>query len=207
MQSRARIVTIIVIAVAVPTIAIWQRWSEIRVFARELTSALRQDGGKSSRGGTYATGNRINKTSTTAAFAASGDWQKAIDQVLTQKSEPAVIGASLLELIPDLPAAGRLEAAQHVANLIPDENYEPVSRLLVNPETSEDVQELLLMDLLNRSNAVKLPTLLEVARTPDHAKAQQAKNLLQPYLVEDYGNNWAKAQQKVAIWLKEHPDS
>ena len=50
-------------------------------------------------------------------------------------------------------------------------------------------------------------TPLEVARTPDHAKAQQAKDLLQPYLVQDYGSDWVKAQEKLAVWLKEHPDT
>jgi hypothetical protein len=150
----------------------------------------------------------VNRTPTTpAALAAAGNWEKAIDQVLTQKAEPAAIGTALLELLPSLPEAGRAEAVQHMANLLPNEGYEPASRMLANPETASEVQDLLLTDLLNRPNALKLPVLLEVARTPDHAKAQQAKDLLQPFLVQDYGSDWVKAQEKLAIWLKEHPDT
>jgi hypothetical protein len=208
MQSRARIITIIVVSLAVPTLTIWQRWSEIRVFARELTNALTQsaDSRPGKGGGSFVPGNRPDGT-TPAALAAAGNWEKAIDQVLTQKAEPAVIGTALLELLPSLPEAGRTEAVQHMANLLPNEGYEPASRMLANPETSSEVQDVLLTDLLNRPNALKLPVLLEVARTPEHAKAQQAKDLLQPYLVDDYSTDWAKAQEKVAIWLKEHPDT
>ena len=61
-------------------------------------------------------------------------------------------------------------------------------------------------DALNRPNSLKLPTLLEVARTTQHPKAGDAKEMLGFFLDTDYGDDWPKWQEKLAEWLKENPD-
>ena len=55
-------------------------------------------------------------------------------------------------------------------------------------------------------NAVKLPLLLEVARTPQHPKAEEAKDLLELYLEEDYGADWNKWQANMEQWIKDNPE-
>jgi hypothetical protein len=61
-------------------------------------------------------------------------------------------------------------------------------------------------DALNRPNSLKLPALLEVARTPQHPKAGDAKEVLGFFLETDYGDDWPKWQDKVQAWLKDNPD-
>ncbi len=61
-------------------------------------------------------------------------------------------------------------------------------------------------DVLNRPNSVKLPLLLDLARDPQHPKASEAKDILELFLEEDYGNDWTKWQAKLDQWLKDNPD-
>ena len=65
---------------------------------------------------------------------------------------------------------------------------------------------MLIVDVLNRPNTLKLPLLLELARDAQHPKAAEAKDLLELYLEEDYGSDWNKWQAKMEQWLKENPD-
>jgi hypothetical protein len=112
----------------------------------------------------------------------------------------------LFAMFPRLPADGQVEIAQHLSNLVEDEDYAPLGKLLENPKLPEDVLDILMADLLNRPNATKLPMFLELAKTPDHAKAEEAKDLLELYLDEDYKTDWAKWDEKMKEWLKENPD-
>ena len=112
----------------------------------------------------------------------------------------------LLELFPRISGEGQVEVAQHLSNLVEDSDYESLQKLLLDPKLPEDVLDVLIADILNRPNGVKLPTLLDVARTPNHAKAEEAKDLLELYLEEDYGADWAKWQSSMEQWLKDNPD-
>ena len=135
---------------------------------------------------------------------AGGD--EAMDEVLRGEGEPNDKAKKLLELFPQLPADVQVEAATHIANLIADADYAPLGRHLVNTNTLPEVQDVILADLLGRPNALKLPWLLEVARTPAHEKAPEAKELLELYLEKDYGNDWEAWQSNLAQWLKDNPD-
>ena len=77
-----------------------------------------------------------------------------------------------------------------------------MGKRLTDPKTPEDEVEILMRDVLNRSNATKLPLLLEVARTPGHLKAAEAKEILEVFLDENYDNDWDKWQTKVNEFLK-----
>lgn len=138
------------------------------------------------------------------SLIASGD--QAIDEVLRGESEPNDKAKKLLEIFPRLPAEAQIEAATHIANLIADADYAPLGRHLANTNTPPEVQDVILADLLGRPNALKLPWLLEVARTPAHEKAPEAKELLELYLEKNYGDDWEAWQTKLTQWLKDNPD-
>ena len=57
-------------------------------------------------------------------------------------------------------------------------------------ETPSAVSTLLMNDLLNRHNSLKLPMLLAVASNGDHPLKDQAKDMLELFLQADYGTNW-----------------
>jgi hypothetical protein len=47
---------------------------------------------------------------------------------------------------------------------------------------------------------------LEVARSAQHPRAEEARDFLELFLEEDYGDDWNKWQIQVQEWLKDNPD-
>lgn len=142
----------------------------------------------------------------TAASPPISDWEDKIHDVLSLEAAPSEVGKKFLELLPHLPSEGRIAALEHAANLLADADYEPMGKLFTDPKISEDEIEILMRDVLNRANAIKLPLLLQVARTPDHLKAGEAREILEVFLGEDYGQEWDKWQSKLDEFLKENPE-
>jgi hypothetical protein len=99
-----------------------------------------------------------------------------------------------------------VEVAQHLSNLVANPDYAPLGQMLTNSSMPEAVLDVLMSDVLNRPNSVKLPLLLSVARNDGHAKASEAKDLLELYLEQDYANNWTQWQARMEQWLKANPD-
>ena len=133
-------------------------------------------------------------------------WEEKVDQILSSDSKTSDKAKQMLEMFPRLPEAGQVEVAKHLSNLLPNEDYAPMGQFLANPKLAADVLDTLMADALNRPNGLKLPALLEVARTPQHPKAGDAKEMLGFFLDTDYGDDWPKWQEKLAEWLKENPD-
>jgi hypothetical protein len=134
------------------------------------------------------------------------DWEDRLDEILGSEAEEAQKADALLGMFPRLPEAGQVDIALHLSNLVEDENYAGFGQYLTNSALSEDVLDVLLSDLLNRPNGIKLPMLIGVARDPRNPKAAEAKDLLELYLEEDYGSDWATWGTKAEEWLKENPD-
>lgn len=151
-----------------------------------------------------------SSTNTLAAALASGtiitNWEDHIDEILGSDAEDPVKARQMLQIFPRLPEDGQVEVAQHLSNLTPDEDYAGLAQYATNTALPESVLEVLLDDVLNRPNSVKLPLLLEIARNDQHAKATDARELLELFLEEDYGQDWAKWQAKMQEWLQENPD-
>jgi hypothetical protein len=134
------------------------------------------------------------------------DWQDKFDAVLNSDNDDTNKAQQLLDIFPRLPPDAKVEAAQHLSNLVPDEDYAPLANLLTNATLSTDVLDVLLGDALNRPNSLKLPALLDVASNSAHPQADEAKDLLELYLDADYGTDWGQWRQKIAAWLKDNPD-
>jgi len=141
-----------------------------------------------------------------AATNVTADWEDKIDTILGNDDDDTNKVKELFALFPTLPEDGQDEAAQHLSNLVSDEDYAPLGELLKNPKLPEAVLDTLMADVLNRPNAIKLPMFLDLARNPDHPKAEESKDMLELYLDENYGNDWNKWQEKMVEWLKENPD-
>jgi len=157
---------------------------------------------------------RVRRTNASPAEASAtvtnvtAEWEDKVDAILTTEGKDSDKAKEMLQLFPTLPEDGKEEVAQHLSNLVADEDYAPLGKLFLDPTLPESVLDVLMADVLNRPNSVKLPTLLEVARNPQHPGAAEAKDLLELFLDpdEDYGNNWNKWQAKMDQWLKENPD-
>ena len=134
------------------------------------------------------------------------DWEGRLDEILGSDVDETQKAKQMLAMFPSLPQEGQVEAAQHLSNLLPDSEYAPMGKMLADSKLPEPVLDVLMVDALNRPNAIKLPLLLDVARAPEHPKATEAKDLLELYLEEDYGTDWNKWQAKMQQWLKDNPD-
>ncbi len=134
------------------------------------------------------------------------NWEDRIDDILGAEGEEAEKANQMLAMFPRLPEDGQVEVAQHLSNLVSDEDYAPLGQYLTNSALPEAVLDVLLSDLLNRPNSTKLPLLLELAQNPQNPKSSEAKDLLELFLEEDYGTDWATWQAKMTEWLKENPD-
>jgi hypothetical protein len=137
---------------------------------------------------------------------ATSDWEERLEQILGAEGKESDKAKQLLELFPKLPETGQIEAAQHLSNLIGDQEYSSLGNLLTNSTLPEGVLEVLLADVLNRPNSVKLPAILEVARDPQHPKAAEAKDLLELFLEDNFDQDWTRWQAKMEQWLKDNPD-
>ena len=134
------------------------------------------------------------------------NWEERIDDLLTAEGEEDKKAVQMLAMLPNLPEDGQVEAAQHISNLLPDEQYAALAPILTNAHTAEAVLDVLMTDVLNRPNGVKLNTLLDVARVPNHPKAEDARDVLEVFVDENYGDNWTAWSSAVQKWLKENPD-
>jgi len=134
------------------------------------------------------------------------DWETRIDEILRDNSDVDDKARKLVTLFPQMPVEGQVEAAHHISNLLDDKDYPEFSRYLTNSTTPEDVVDVLMSDVLNRPNSMKMPVLLDVASNPDHPQAPIALETLGLYLEEDYGTNWSVWREKIADWLKTNPD-
>ena len=143
--------------------------------------------------------------SATATNLMSG-WEDKVDEILGSTSPDADKAKQMIEMFPTLPADGQEEVARHLSNLLPDQDYGLMRSFLTNPSLPESVLDILLGDVLNRPNSLKLPALLEVARDAQHPKAAEAKDFLQLFLEQDYGSDWDKWQAGMEQWLKANPD-
>ena len=134
------------------------------------------------------------------------DWNEKIDEALKSGAEDREVAKTLLKSFPRFPKDGQVEAVQHISNLLPDEDYPELGKLMEDASLPEDVLDELIMDLLNRPNKIMLPELLKVAKNPQHVKAGEAKDFLELYLEEDFGADWNTWQIKMEEWLKANPE-
>lgn len=139
------------------------------------------------------------------------EWENKIDAVLRANPDNndaanSATAQMLVNLLPTLPAEGQAEAAQHITNLLDDKEYSRVLAIVKNPQMPEEVLDVFVTDLMNRDDAVKLPTLLEIAKIPNHPHHEEAQTDLQIFLDEDYGTDWAKWDAAMRAYLKKQAE-
>jgi hypothetical protein len=142
-----------------------------------------------------------------APEADSRPWGERLDEILVGGVGTDANGKSdaILKLMTVAPEDAQVELAQHLINMTQDDHYDGVAALLTNATTQTGVATVLMNDLLNRRNNLKLPMLLAIARDDDHPLKDQARDMLELFLQADYSTNWDQWQSAVDGWLQQNP--
>ena len=148
--------------------------------------------------------NRVHSDS--SSTNATPEWEEKIDAILTSDAEDSQKARQMTDMFLSLPEDGQVEVAQHLSNLVEDKDYASINQFLTNSALPEAALDVFLADALNRPNSLKMPVLLSVAQDPTNPKASEAKDLLELFLEEDYGSDWATWQAKVDQYLRDNPD-
>jgi hypothetical protein len=132
-------------------------------------------------------------------------WEHKLDDILLGDDDENGKADKILALIPTAPPEAQQELAQHLVNMVQDDHYDGTAELLTNANTPADVSGVLMNDLLNRNNSLKLPMLLAIARTDNHPLKDQALDLLGLLTQEDDGTNWDQWSATIDTWLQDNP--
>jgi hypothetical protein len=130
------------------------------------------------------------------------DWENKLDDILLGDDDQNAKADKILALIPTAPPEARQELAQHLVNMVQDDHYDGTAEMLTNSATPADVSDVLMNDLLNRNNNLKLPMLLAIARNDSHPLKDQALDLLGLLTQEDNGTNWDQWTADIGTWLQ-----
>ncbi|MFO1515061.1 MAG: hypothetical protein U1F83_19500 [Verrucomicrobiota bacterium] len=147
-------------------------------------------------------------STTSAATTAKpvANWQPGVSDVFGSGASTSEQAKSLLAQFPNLPPAGQFETAHHISNLLPDEAYGTWAGYLTNSAISPEARKVIYADLLHRPNSIKLPMLLQLARSPSAPNSTEAAQLLRATLREDHGSDWSTWSLRIQAWLKANPD-
>ena len=127
------------------------------------------------------------------------DWEATIERVTAvADSSDTAKARQLLAMIATLPENGLTAATEEAVKRLPDADYNAVALPVVaNPQTHGLVESVLFADLMERPDAITLPALLRIARTPNHPYARFAHDNLDLLIGEDLGTDWPKWEAAV----------
>jgi hypothetical protein len=134
----------------------------------------------------------------------SRPWEERLDDILLRGGEVNDKADSIRKLMTVAPEESQVELAQHLINMTQDDHYDGAAELLTNATTQTSVATVLMNDLLNRHNSLKLPMLLAIARNDDHPLKDQARDMLELFLQADYSTNWDQWSSAVDAWLEQN---
>jgi len=144
------------------------------------------------------------ETSAVVLTAVSTNWNDQLAAILESEAEDSQKADQFLALLPSLPVEGQVAVIEHVVHLVPDDAYQKLQPLIVSHHTAPALYNLLMADLNNRSNGLKLPTMLTLAKSQGHVLQSDSLELLKAYTEKDHGNNWAEWEVSVSNWLTEN---
>ena len=132
-------------------------------------------------------------TKPTASPDKLAEWEAQISNALADDSisnEQAIDRLLVLAADPAVDETVRLDATEHALNLTEDETFTKVMPIWKDPATPVDMLDSILSDLYNRGDRVKLESVLEAAKVADHPMHDDAVELLEFHVDENYGDDW-----------------
>lgn len=132
------------------------------------------------------------------------NWDDILNDILGSDEDEDVKADKLADMIPNLPEAAQIDIAEHLINLVSDENFtNKASKIMLSPTIPANVSRVLFDDLMNRGDDLRLPLTLEIAKNPNHPLKDEALESLEMTLLEEFGDDWAKWEEAIRESLKE----
>lgn len=127
--------------------------------------------------------------------------EEKIHAWLTGFDDTNQIAAAILAGWKHLSEPGRTAAAPHLLNLVPDERFEDLATILLDPSTNGDVKDILFAGILNRDDSLKWPLIVRVMEQKNHPHSQDARNMLTVVLGQDVGDDWPRWRELLRTQL------
>ncbi|HEV7405342.1 MAG TPA: hypothetical protein VGO11_20530 [Chthoniobacteraceae bacterium] len=118
-------------------------------------------------------------------------YESTVGSIMAAPVPDGVKAQALFNLLPQVPEESLANTAEQAAALLRDRDYARIARpWILSPKTHGAVLGALFADLMQRPDAVALPTLVEIAKTPDHPFAPSAHENLTLLVGQDHGVDW-----------------
>jgi hypothetical protein len=134
---------------------------------------------------------------TSSNFLRSDSVQNPVQKILISQDSPISIAKRLTLKLPELPPEGQIEAVRHIVRLLTDDEYQLAAEIYKDHRTPEAIRAIIYQDFMNRSNAIKLPLLIQTLQSPANPLYEDAIKNLQLFVGYDAGN--APAQWEIAV--------
>lgn len=113
---------------------------------------------------------------------------------------------ALINLLPELTKSGQVECAEHITNLLSDEEFPRALPIWVNPVSDPDVLEVFAKDLMNRPARVMMSAMLDAIKMLKHPYHEEAKRTMQNLLDQDHGDNIPQWERAMIAFLEKEAD-
>ena len=151
------------------------------------------------------------ETPSLTAPAQFSDDHRKLDETLrlfpgNTAADIANTAQALINLLPELTKSGQTECAEHISNLLSDEEYPRVLQIWGNPASDPDVLEVFATDLKNRPARLMMPAMLDAIKILNHPYHAQARSTMRVFLDQDYGDNIPQWQSAMNAFLEKEAD-
>jgi hypothetical protein len=111
-----------------------------------------------------------------------------------------------LGLIPSLSDKGKKIALDYATQLITDQDYLRQRPRLLRLAITDDLREVVMLDILTRDDGIKMPSLVELMKSPSEITRHEAREILEAFLDRDYGTDPHQWDAPVRQWVAENQD-
>jgi hypothetical protein len=113
---------------------------------------------------------------------------------------------ALINLLPELTKSRQTECAEHISNLLSDEEYPRALQIWENPASDPDVLKVFATDLMNRPARVMMPAMLIAIKMVNHPYHEEAKRTMRILLDQDHGDNIPQWEGAMNAFLEKEAD-
>ena len=109
-----------------------------------------------------------------------------------------------LQMFPGLPEDGKKIALDYATQLITDDDYPRQRPRLIRMAHSDELREVVMLDMLTRDDSIKMLSLVELMKTPSQVTRGEAREILEAFLERDYGDDPTQWDAPVRQWIAEN---